>query len=194
MILFYPSAPSAPFDSLIIADRTVDMITPLLTQLICEIVTGIDIFVAHVELPVSLLTLPAAPNPSSLNATPSGSAPITPLVNEKTKKHHLSTATDPLHAALHDWNFSSVGKRLSRVAHRLDEDYKARVQAKTVAQLRDFVGKLDELADTHAELAKQHALFEKLETDLLALNINGGSGPREEGDENGLIFALKACF
>ncbi|KAG1742082.1 hypothetical protein EDD22DRAFT_958950 [Suillus occidentalis] len=154
-----PSAPSAPFHSLIIADRTVDMITPLLTQLICEIVTGIDIFVAHVELPVSLLTLPAAPNPSSLNATPSGSAPITPLVNEKTKKHHLSTATDPLHAALRDWNFSS-----------------------------------DELADTHAELAKQHVLCEKLETDLLALNINGGSGPREEGDENGPICALKACF
>ncbi|KIK44901.1 hypothetical protein CY34DRAFT_802255 [Suillus luteus UH-Slu-Lm8-n1] len=43
----------------------------------------------------------------------------------------------------------------------------------------------DELADTHAELAKQHALCEKLETDLLALNTNSGSGPREEGGENG---------
>jgi hypothetical protein len=87
-------------------------------------VTGIDIFAAHVELPVSLLTLPAAPNPSNPNATPSGSTSITPLVNEKTKKHHLSAATDPLLAELRDLNFSSVGKRLSRVAHRLDEDYK----------------------------------------------------------------------
>lgn len=43
----------------------------------------------------------------------------------------------------------------------------------------------DELADTHAELAKQHALCEKLETDLLALNTNSGTGPREEGGENG---------
>ncbi|KAG1771726.1 CASP C terminal-domain-containing protein [Suillus occidentalis] len=43
----------------------------------------------------------------------------------------------------------------------------------------------DELADTHAELAKQHALCEKLETDLLALNTNSGSGTREEGGENG---------
>ncbi|KAG2747372.1 hypothetical protein P692DRAFT_201847755 [Suillus brevipes Sb2] len=42
----------------------------------------------------------------------------------------------------------------------------------------------DELADTHAELAKQHALCEKLETDLLALNTNSGSA-REEGGENG---------
>ncbi|KAG1746186.1 CASP C terminal-domain-containing protein [Suillus lakei] len=43
----------------------------------------------------------------------------------------------------------------------------------------------DELADTHAELAKQQALCEKLETDLLALNTNSGGGPREEGGENG---------
>ncbi|KAG2153772.1 CASP C terminal-domain-containing protein [Suillus bovinus] len=43
----------------------------------------------------------------------------------------------------------------------------------------------DELADTHAELVKQQALCEKLETDLLALNTNNGSGPREESGENG---------
>ncbi|KAG1799686.1 CASP C terminal-domain-containing protein [Suillus plorans] len=43
----------------------------------------------------------------------------------------------------------------------------------------------DELADTHAELAKQQALCEKLETDLLALNTNNGGGSREEGGENG---------
>ncbi|KAG1742079.1 hypothetical protein EDD22DRAFT_1006756 [Suillus occidentalis] len=147
-LCFDPSAPSAPFHSLIIADRTVDMITPLLTQLMYEGL--IDGFI--------------------------GSRTLMSNCQEKTQQ--------------------------SRVAHRLDEDYKARLQAKTVAQLRDFVGKpgdprsecQDELADTHAELAKQHALCEKLETDLLALNINGGSGPREEGDENGPIFALKACF
>ncbi|KAG0701321.1 CASP C terminal-domain-containing protein [Suillus ampliporus] len=43
----------------------------------------------------------------------------------------------------------------------------------------------DELAETHIELAKQQALCEKLETDLLALNTNSGSGPREEGGDNG---------
>jgi hypothetical protein len=32
--------------------------------------------------------------------------------------------TDPLFAELRDLNFSSVGKKLNRVAHRLDEDYK----------------------------------------------------------------------
>ncbi|KAG2079209.1 hypothetical protein BDR04DRAFT_1086356 [Suillus decipiens] len=43
----------------------------------------------------------------------------------------------------------------------------------------------DELADTHAELAKQQALCEKLETDLFALNTNSGSGSREDGGEHG---------
>lgn len=121
------------------------MITPLLTQLTyeglidefigiknckqlstrCEDMTDIDTLAAHVELPASLLTPPSAPNPSNPNApTPSGSASVTPLINEKTKKHHLSTTTDPIFAELRDLNFSSVGKRLSRVAHRLDEDYK----------------------------------------------------------------------
>jgi homeobox protein cut-like len=41
----------------------------------------------------------------------------------------------------------------------------------------------EELADTRAELFKQQALCEKLETDLMALNTN--NGPREEGGESG---------
>ncbi|OAX42105.1 Sec1-like protein [Rhizopogon vinicolor AM-OR11-026] len=155
------SEPLAPFDSLIILDRTIDMITPLLTQLTYEglIDEFIGIKNSHVELPASFLAPPTAPNPSIPNApTPSGSASVTPLINEKTKKHHLSATTDPIFAELRDLNFSSVGKRLSRVAHRLDEDYKARLQAKTVAQLRDFVGKLSGLQTEHQAL--------KLHTDL----------------------------
>jgi hypothetical protein len=132
---------------------------------------------AHVELPASLLIPPSAPNPSnSKSAAPSGSASVTPLINEKTKKHHLSTTTDPIFAELRDLNFSSIGKKLSRVAHRLNEDYnvctasinqrysflntrtKARHQAKTVAQLRDFVGKLGGLQTEHQALRLRKAV------------------------------------
>ncbi|KAG1741741.1 hypothetical protein EDD22DRAFT_1007099 [Suillus occidentalis] len=49
-------------------------------------------------------------------------------------------------------------------------------------------------ARTSRTLTKQYALCEKLEADLLALNINSGSGPREEGGENSPIFEWKACF
>jgi vacuolar protein sorting-associated protein 33A len=90
------------------------------------------------------------------------------LAKEKKKKHHLTVSTDPLLSELRDLNFSAVGKKLSRVAHRLDEDYKVgrhilrelqfscsfqvRHQAKTVAQLREFVGRLGGLQTEHQSL------------------------------------------
>jgi hypothetical protein len=48
------------------------------------------------------------------------------------------------------------------VAHRIDEDYKARLQAKTVAQLRDFVGKLGGLQGEHQALRLHTGLSEML--------------------------------
>ncbi|KIJ22178.1 hypothetical protein PAXINDRAFT_95594 [Paxillus involutus ATCC 200175] len=156
-----PLTSPAPFDSLIILDRHVDMITPLLTQLTYEglIDELVGIKNSQVELPLSLLNPPSGPNPENPSTSlPSTSAAITPVLNEKTKKHILSAATDPLFSELRDLNFSSVGKRLSRVAHRLDEDYKARLQAKTVAQLRDFVGKLGGLQTEHQALRLRELL------------------------------------
>ncbi|KIJ66402.1 hypothetical protein HYDPIDRAFT_86877 [Hydnomerulius pinastri MD-312] len=160
-----PLTPPAPFDSLIILDRHVDMITPLLTQLTYEGLVDelIGIKNSQVELPLSLLNPPSAPNPTNPSASlPSTSAAVTPVSNEKTKKHLLSATTDPLFSELRDLNFSSVGKRLSRVAHRLDEDYKVRLQAKTVAQLRDFVGKLGGLQTEHQALRLHTGLSEML--------------------------------
>jgi len=51
---------------------------------------------------------------------------------------------------------------LNQVAHRLDEDYKVRHQAKTVAQLRDFVGKLGGLQTEHQSLRLHTGLSEIL--------------------------------
>jgi hypothetical protein len=143
-------ATSDKLDCLIILDRRVDIITPLLTQLTYEglidetigirnckylhraphrkhLMSSLNLS-AHVELPISLLSPPAPPAPSTSAGpsvppqTPSPSAPA--LAKEKKKKHHLATMMDPLFAELRDLNFASVGKRLNRVAHRLDEDYK----------------------------------------------------------------------
>ena len=81
------------------------------------------------ELPLSLLSPPAAPgvsNSASSSSQTAGSNPV-PVVSVKKdtkKKHHLTTVTDPLFAELRDLNFSSVGKKLNKVARRLDEDYK----------------------------------------------------------------------
>lgn len=80
---------------------------------------------AHVELPSSLLTPPTNPNPAA--ATSSATPPPASLpkdAKEKKKKHHLTAGNDPLFSELRDLNFAHVGKKLSRVARRLEEDYK----------------------------------------------------------------------
>lgn len=89
----------------------------------------LNIIQAHVELPLSLLTPPTAgpSNPASSSSPPvagTSSVPVVPVKKDTKKKHHLSTTTDPLFAELRDLNFSSVGKKLNKVARRLDEDYK----------------------------------------------------------------------
>ncbi|KAJ7110320.1 Sec1-like protein [Mycena crocata] len=174
-------AQSEKIDSLIVLDRRVDMITPLLTQLTYEGLTDelLGIKNSHVELPVSLLTPPAPVGTAAVPPPPAAAAAASLKKVEPKKKHHLTTATDPLFAELRDLNFSSVGKRLNKVARRLEEDYKVicsylkykvdelmfnqgRHQAKTVAQLRDFVGKLGGLQTDHQSLRLHTGLSELL--------------------------------
>ncbi|EAU92607.2 ATP binding protein [Coprinopsis cinerea okayama7 len=154
---------SANIDSLIVLDRRVDLITPLLTQLTYEglIDELIGIRNSHVELPASLVNPPApnAPNTASGSASTSA-APIVSVKKDAKKKHHLTASTDPLYAELRDLNFSSVGRKLNTVARRLDEDYKTNLQAKSVAQLRDFVGKLGGLQTEHQSLRLHTGLSE----------------------------------
>ncbi|TFY82858.1 hypothetical protein EWM64_g1160 [Hericium alpestre] len=152
---------SEKFDSLIVIDRRTDMITPLLTQLTYEglIDEVIGIRNSHVEVPASLLAAPS--NPSAPPSDPSTSTPpASSLLKEKKKKQHLSSSSDPIFGELRDLNFASVGKRLNKVARRLDEDYKARHKAQSVAQLRDFVGKLGSLQTEHQSLRLHTGLSE----------------------------------
>lgn len=141
---------SDTFDSLIVVDRRVDMITPLLTQLTYEGLIDEIIHVknSHVEVPASLLNMPSNPSQTASGSGSTSATPAPALVQEKKRKHHLSASTDPMFSELRDLNFASVGKRLNKAARRLDEDYKARHQA-TVSQLRDFVGKLGGLQAEH---------------------------------------------
>ncbi|KAF9531871.1 ATP binding protein [Crepidotus variabilis] len=156
-------------DSLIILDRRVDMITPLLTQLTYEGLVDevIGVKNSHVELPLSLLQPPTPANAntaaSASTSPPSGSAiPVVSVKKDNKKKHHLTTATDPLYAELRDMNFSSIGRKLNRVAHRLDADYKTDLQSKSVPQLRDFVGKLGGLQTEHQALRLHTGISEMI--------------------------------
>lgn len=186
---------SDKLDSLIIIDRRVDMVTPLLTQLTYEglIDEMIGIRNSHVELPISLL---APPNAQAQTAASSSTPqPSTSLAREKKKKHHLTTATDPLLGELRDLNFSAVGKKLNQVARRLDEDYKLRHQAKTVAQLKDFVGKLGGLQSEHQALRLHTGLSEMLvphtRTDIFNKSLEIQQNLLASYDINGQISAIE---
>ena len=97
---------------------------------------------AHVELPVSLLSPPTQPSTTASTSTaPSSSnVPVVSLKKENKKKHHLTTSTDPLFAELRDLNFASVGKRLNKVAHRLDQDYKVFLMLSLIVSLISIFG------------------------------------------------------
>ncbi|KZV65574.1 Sec1-like protein [Peniophora sp. CONT] len=133
---------SDQLDCLIVLDRRVDMVTPLLTQLTYEglIDEVMGIKNSHIEVPASLVSASTNPSvpPTATASTPSAPA----LAKEKKRKHRLATDNDPLFSELRDLNFANVGKRLSRVARKLNEEYKTRHKAQTPAQLREFVGKL----------------------------------------------------
>lgn len=162
-----------------------------MSWLVSRIVSGLHIvppemtlteFSAYVELPQSILapqTGPGAQPPAGSSTSPHTPGPAAGLINrDKKKKYNLSASTDPLFEELRDLNFSAVGKKLNKVAHRLDEDYKVggcaatsqhllmipcsqrRHQAKTVAQLKDFVGKLGGLQNEHQSLGLRAYLFE----------------------------------
>ena len=81
------------------------------------------------ELPLSLLSPPAvgtsnAASTSNAATQPANTIPVVTVKKESKKKHHLTTVTDPLFSELRDINFSLVGKKLNKVARRLDGDYK----------------------------------------------------------------------
>ncbi|KIK70533.1 hypothetical protein GYMLUDRAFT_149956 [Collybiopsis luxurians FD-317 M1] len=153
---------SSDFDSLIVIDRRVDMITPLLTQLTYEGLMDeiLGIKNSHVELPASLVS-PPPPSQATSSTAPPAPPPTTSLRKENKKKYHLSSA-DSLFKELRDLNFSNVGKRLNGVARRLEDDYKTSLQSKTTAQLREFVGRLGGLQSEHQSLRIHTGISELL--------------------------------
>ena len=139
---------SEAIDSLIIIDRNVDLVTPLLTQLTYEglideffgiqncvlyslshghslRVTDKNRFLkihaaAHVKVDSALLVAQQPGTAPSPSQT--SSLPTTPAQTKK--KYHLKSSSDPLFAQLRDMNFAIIGGKLNKEARRLDAEYK----------------------------------------------------------------------
>ncbi|RCH85020.1 hypothetical protein CU097_008393, partial [Rhizopus azygosporus] len=141
-------------DQFIIIDRNVDLVTPLCTQLTYEGLIDETMGIKHcvVELDPSLITLAASKGPS----TPTTSA--TPMK----KKKYVLNSSDKLFGQLRDQNFAVVGGILNKVAKRINENYEERHNAKTMAQIRDFVGRLGELQQEHQSLRVHTGIAEEI--------------------------------
>ncbi|KAF8203998.1 Sec1-like protein [Pholiota molesta] len=140
------------------------MITPLLTQLTYEGLVDelIGIKNSHVELPLSLLAPPTAGPSNTASTSTAPAASLFLLFSEE--RHQEKTPSNhsyrPSFCRTKRPQLLICWKETQQVARRLDEDYKTNLQTKTVAQLRDFVGKLGGLQTEHQALRLHTGLSE----------------------------------
>ncbi|KAK5663360.1 hypothetical protein OQA88_3788 [Cercophora sp. LCS_1] len=128
--------PSTTTESVIIIDREVDFVTPLLTQLtyegLIDEVFGIQHNQTDVDSTIVGAQVPAAQGASA--AAPSSA---------QTRKRKIQLdSSDKLYDQLRDANFAIVGGLLHKIARRLQSDYESRHSSKTTAELKAFVQKL----------------------------------------------------
>lgn len=155
-------------DQFIIIDRNVDLVTPLCTELTYEGLIDETIGIKHcfVELDANLVNpaQPAAAAPKGLN-TPQVATPPATSTNTTSpmkKKKYVLNSSDKLFGQLRDQNFAVVGGMLNKIAKRINENYEERHNAKTVAQIRDFVGRLGELQQEHQSLKIHTGIAEEI--------------------------------
>ncbi|QUC19679.1 uncharacterized protein UV8b_03920 [Ustilaginoidea virens] len=132
--------PSTTSESVIIIDREVDLVTPLLTQLTYEGLIDEVFEIQHKQTKVDT-TVVGAPVRSGAAATTQGR-----------KETVLLDSSDKLYDQLRNANFAIVGGMLNKVARRLQQvqtDYESKHTTKTLAELKEFVGQLPGYQQEH---------------------------------------------
>ncbi|KAI1774134.1 vacuolar protein sorting 33A-like protein [Hypoxylon cercidicola] len=149
--------PSNTIESVIIIDREVDFVTPLLTQLtyegLIDEVWGIQNNQTDIDS-----TIVGAPPQTAAQSTAS---PPTAASTSRKRKIQLDSS-DKLYEGLRDTNFAIVGTLLNKVARRLQSDYDSRHTSKTTAELKDFVKKLPGYQTEHQSLKIHTGLAEEI--------------------------------
>ncbi|KAL9014598.1 MAG: hypothetical protein Q9173_000743 [Seirophora scorigena] len=172
--------PSSTIESLIIIDREVDMVTPLLTQLTYEglIDEMFGIKNNQAEIETSIIGQAPGQQPKAQSGAPQ---------QQSLKRKIQLDSSDKLYAQLRDANFAIVGPLLNKVARRLAGEYESRHGAKSTAELREFVNKLpgyqaeQQSLKTHTSLTEEALKHTQSETFSRVLeiqqNLVSGSDP-----------------
>ncbi|RKP34979.1 vacuolar sorting protein [Dimargaris cristalligena] len=170
---------SQTIDTLVILDRSVDLLSPLCTQLTYEgliderfaIRNSLVEVDAHLARPSNPSNPPAAATASAAGSSSSNQGPAASAGTNKKAKVSLNSK-DALYAELRDLNFSVVGGWLHRAAKRINDDYQGRHQAKTVTQIRQFIGKLGNIQAEHQSLRLHTYLAEEIYKYTLSAQFN----------------------
>lgn len=96
------------------------------------------------------------------------------ITGQKDRRKTPLNSGDLLFNRLRDMNFAAVGQLLNQTAKKLDAGYQERHQAKTVSQLKEFVGKLGSLQQEHQSLRLRmsHHLFSSFITFMVFADTN----------------------
>ncbi|KAF4955486.1 hypothetical protein FGADI_4459 [Fusarium gaditjirri] len=174
--------PSTTNESVIIIDREVDFVTPLLTQLTYEGLID-EVFEIH-------------NNQTKVDTTVVGAPAQASAATSQSRKRTIQLdSSDKLYEQLRDANFAIVGSLLNKVARRLQKvqsDYESKHKTKTIAELKDFVSQLpgyqqeQQSARIHTGLAEE--IIKHTRTDqfkgLLEVqqNLAAGADPSSQFD------------
>ena len=144
-------------DSIIVLDRSIDLISPLRTQLtyeglIDEIFSIKSTFI-DVQQQQSSDQLPSG-STSALSA-------IASSATSKTKKVALN-GRDRVFAEVRDLGFEVVGDALSQLALRIQEEEDERHQMTTTSQLKGFTAKLGSLQAQRQSLGIQNTIYDTI--------------------------------
>lgn len=174
--------PSTTNESVIIIDREVDFVTPLLTQLTYE---GLIDEVFEIQNSQTKVDTTVVGAPAQSSAATSQSRQRTIQLD----------SSDKLYNQLRDANFAIVGSLLNKVARRLQQvqsDYETKHKTSTIAELKDFVGQLPgyqqdhQSARIHTGLAEE--IIKRTRTDLfkglleVQQNLAAGADPSSQFD------------
>lgn len=145
-------APSTTNDSLIIIDREVDFVTPLLTQLTYEGLIDELFEIQHNQTKADTSIVGPAAQSSS-------------TTSQSRKRNIPLDSSDTLYEQLRDANFAIVGNLLNKVARRLQQvqsDYESKNKTKTLAELKDFVSQLPGYQQEHQSARIHTGLAEEI--------------------------------
>uniref|UniRef100_A0A4W5N2D6 VPS33A core subunit of CORVET and HOPS complexes n=1 Tax=Hucho hucho TaxID=62062 RepID=A0A4W5N2D6_9TELE len=132
------------FDSLLLLDRNVDLLTPLATQ---HLEGFLSIFIRYVKLP-----------PEKFSAQKKQGEAGKDLPTEP-KKMQLNSAEE-LYAEIRDKNFNGVGAALSKKAKIISAAFEERHSAKTVGEIKQFVSQLPHMQAARSSLANHTSIAE----------------------------------